>query len=278
MARRAYSTDLTNAQWALIEPFLRVWKARRVSPSGYEGSYDLREIVNALFYQNRTGCQWALLPHDLPPWSAVYYYFGLWRDDGTDQAIHDLLRCQARERAGRAEDPSAVVLDTQSIRAANHVPAATTGKDAGKKVPGRKRGLAVDALGLIIAVVVTAASVTDSVIGTDLLNKVVEHTPTVTRAYVDAGFKDYVMIHGAVLGITVEQVKRSDTRPGFVPVAHRWVVERTHGTLMLHRRLVREYESLPASSVSHTLWASTAHLIRRLTGTTTATWRTPTRT
>jgi hypothetical protein len=96
----------------------------------------------------------------------------------------------------------------------------------------------------------------------------------VTRAYVDAGFKDDVMIHGAVHGIIVEQVKRNDSRPGFVPVAHRWVVERTHGTLMLHRRLTREYESLPASSVSHTLWSSTAHLTRRLTGTTTPTWRT----
>jgi transposase len=80
-----------------------VWKAKRVSPSGYEGGYDLREIVNAMFYQNRTGCQWHLLPHDLPPWSAVYY-FRLWRDDGIDQAIHDLLRCQAREKAGRTED------------------------------------------------------------------------------------------------------------------------------------------------------------------------------
>ena len=95
--------------------------------------------------------------------------------------------------------------------------------------------------------VVTAASVTDNQIGTDLLDKVVEYTPSVTRAYVDAGFQDDVMIHGAVLGITVEQVKRSDTRPGFVPVAHRWVVERTHGTLMPHRRLVREYEIRPAS-------------------------------
>ena len=84
----------------------------------------------------------------------TYYYFAAWRDDGTDAAIHDLLRCQAREKAGRREDPTAVVLDTQSVRAANHVPAATTGKDAGKKVPGRKRGLAVDALGLVIAVVV----------------------------------------------------------------------------------------------------------------------------
>lgn len=276
--RVAYPSDLSDERWALIGPFLQSWKAKRPSPSGHEGRYALREIVNAIFYQNRTGCQWAYLPHDLPPGSAVYYYFALWRDDGTDQTIHDLLRCQAREKAGRAEDPSAVVLDTQSIRAANHVPAATTGKDASKKVPGRKRGLAVDALGLIIAVVVTAASVTDNAIGVALLDKVLEHTPTVNTAWVDAGFKDDVAIHGAVHGIAVVQVKRSDTRPGFVPVKKRWVVEQTHGTLMLHRRLTREYDSEPASSVSHTLWASTANLVRRLTGTVTATWRTTTTT
>ena len=273
MERKAYSTDLTDAQWALIDPFLRAWKAKRPSPSGHTGRYDLREIVNALFYQNRTGCQWMLLPHDLPPWSAVGYYFRLWRDDGTDQTIHDLLRCQVRERAGRSEDPSAVALDTQSIRAANHVPAATTGKDAAKRVPGRKRGLAVDALGLIIAVVVTAASATDNQIGVRLLDRVVEHTPTVTKAWVDAGFKDDVAIHGAVRGIDVEQVKRSDSRAGFVPIPKRWIVEQVNGTLLLHRRLPREYEIRPASSESRTWWAATANLVRRLTGTATATWR-----
>lgn len=197
----------------------------------------------------------------------------LWRDDGTDQVIHDLLRCQMRETAGRPEDPTAVVLDTQSIWAANHVPAATTGKDAAKKVPGRKRGLAVDALGLIIAVVVTAASVTDNAIGIRLLDNVLAHTPTVTKAWVGAGFKDDVQIHGALRGIDVEQVLRSDTTARFVPVKRRWVVEQTNGTLMRHRRLVREYESRPASAVSRTWWASTANLLRRLTGTATTLWR-----
>ncbi|MFY1681727.1 IS5 family transposase [Micromonospora sp. WMMD730] len=273
--RAAYPSDLTDEQWAVVGPFLQAWKARHPSVSGHRGRYELREIVNAIFYQNRTGCQWAYLPHDLPPRSATYYYFAVWRDDGTDQVIHDLLRCQARERAGRSEDPSAVVLDTQSIRAANHVPAVTTGKDAAKKVPGRKRGLAVDALGLIIAVVVTAASVTDNAIGVQLLDRVLAHTPSVTKAWVDAGFKDDVAIHGAVRGVDVEQVKRSDSRAGFVPVKRRWVVEQTNGTLMLHRRPVREYESRPASAVSRTWWASTANLIRRLTGTTTMSWRDP---
>ena len=273
--RKRYPSDVSDEQWALVGPFLQAWKAKHPSVSGHQGRYELREIVNAIFYQNRTGCQWAYLPHDLPPKSATYYYFALWRDDGTDQSIHDLLRCQAREKAGRAEDPSAVVLDTQSIRAANHVPAVTTGKDAAKRVPGRKRGLAVDALGLIIAVVVTAASVTDNAIGVQLLDKVVEHTPTVTRAWVDAGFKHELAIHGAVLGIDVEVVKRSEVRPGFVPIAKRWVVEQTNGTMMLHRRLTREYESRPESSVSRTLWASTANLVRRLTGTSTPSWRDP---
>ncbi|ASW55793.1 IS5 family transposase [Plantactinospora sp. KBS50] len=273
--RKRYPSDVTDEQWELIGPFLQAWKAKRVavSVSGRPGDYDLREIVNAIFYQNRTGCQWAYLPHDLPPKSATYYYFALWRDDGTDQVIHDLLRCQAREKVGRAEDPSAVVLDTQSIRAANHVPAATTGKDAAKKVSGRKRGLAVDALGLVIAVVITAASVTDNTIGIRLLDKVVEHTPTVSRAWVDAGFKQDLALHGAVLGIDVEVVKRSDTKPGFVPIRKRWIVEQVNGTLMLHRRLVREYESRPESSVSRTLWASTANIVRRLTGTSTPSWR-----
>lgn len=271
--RKPYPSDVTDEQWALIGPFLDAWRAVRVSVAGRHGEQDLREIVNAILYQNRTGCQWAYLPHDLPQKPVTYYYFGLWRDDGTDQTIHDLLRCQTREKAGRAEDPSAVAVDTQSIKAANHVPAATTGKDAGKKVPGRKRGLAVDALGLIIAVVVTAASITDNAIGIRLLDKVAERTPTVTHAWVDAGFKQDFAVHGAVRGIDIEVVKRSDALPGFVPVKKRWIVEQTFGTLMLQRRLVREYEIRPESSISRTLWASMATMIRRLTGTSTETWR-----
>ena len=270
--RKPYPSDVTDEQWALIGPFLKAWKAKHPSASGHEGGYALREIVNSILYQNRTGCQWAYLPHDLPQKSATYYYFALWRDDGTDQVIHDLLRCQVRERAGRSEDPTAVALDTQSIRAANHVPAATTGKDAAKLVPGRKRGLAVDTLGLIIAVVITAASVTDNTIGVRLLDKVAAHTPTVTRVWVDAGFKQEVAIHGAVLGMDIEIVKRPNLS-GFVPIRKRWIVEQVNGTLMLHRRLVREYETRPESSVSRTLWASTANMVRRLTNTSTPSWR-----
>ncbi|MEV4571026.1 transposase [Nonomuraea sp. NPDC049419] len=126
---------------------------------GYQGNYELREIVNAIRYQGRTGVQWDYPPHDLPPKSATYYYFRKWRDDGTDKTIHDLLRWHLREKKKRLADPSLVVLDTQSVHVAACVPASTTGKDAAKRVPGKQRGLAVDVLGLVIAVVMLAATI-----------------------------------------------------------------------------------------------------------------------
>ncbi len=271
--REAYPSDLSDAQWELIRPVISAWKAAHPSVSGHSGRYEMREIVNAIRYVVRGGIAWAAMPHDLPPKSAAYYYFAAWRDDGTDEKIHDLLRWQVREKAGRAADPTAVALDSQSLHAAVNVPKATTGLDAGKKVPGRKRGIAVDVLGLIIAVVVVAASVTDNVIGRKLLDKVVVSAPTVTKAWVDAGFKDDVAIHGALLGIDVEQVTRAEGEKGFRPLPCRWVVEQTQGSLILHRRLTRDYEVRPESTASMVYWASGANMARRLTGESTPTWR-----
>ena len=271
--RKPYNSDLSDGQWDLIRPVITAWKAAHPSVSGHSGRYEMREIVNSIRYVARNGIPWAAMPHDLPPKSAAYYYFAAWRDGGTDEKIHDLLRWQARERAGRPADPTAAVLDTQSLHAAVNVPAATTGVDANKKVPGRKRGLAVDVLGLIIAVVVTAASVTDNVIGKKLLDKVAAAAPTVTKTWVDAGFKDDVAIHGALLGIDVEVVRRNPDDTGFVPQAKRWVVELVNGTLILHRRLVRDYEINPASAESIVLWASADIMSKRLTGESTPTWR-----
>ena len=258
--RKPCQSDLTDEQWALIEPVLTAWKNRHRSVSGHQGRYSMREIVNSILYQSRTGCRWALLPNDLPPKSATYYYFAAWRDDGTDQQIHELLRCQVRERNRRLEDPTLVILDTQSVRAATGVPVATTGKDAAKRVPGRKRGLAVDVLGLVIAVTVPAASVHDNAVGITLL---------------DQGFKNQVVTHGAALGIDVEIVQRNPEEQGFVPQPKRWRVEQTFGILILHRRLVRDYEHRPASSASRVYWAMTHVMARRLTDTNTLTWRDP---
>lgn len=274
--RKPYPSDLSDEQWSLTEPVIAAWKDRHRSVSGHQGAYSMREIINAILYQGRTGCQWAYLPHDLPPKSATYYYFAAWRDDGTDQVIHELLRCQVRERARRLEDPTLVVLDTQSVHAAAGVPAATTGRDAAKKVPGRKRGLAVDVLGLVIAVIVLAANTHDNAAGIALLDQVAEHTGGIVRkALVDQGFKTAVVAHGTALGIDVEIVERNPQETGFVPQPKRWRVEQTYGILILHRRLVRDHEHRPASSASRVYWAMTQVMARRLTGTNTSTWRGP---
>ncbi|MFI1377723.1 IS5 family transposase [Streptomyces longwoodensis] len=267
---------MSDEQWALIEPVLTAWKNRHRSVSGHQGRYPMREIVNSILYQSRTGCQWALLPNDLPPKSATYYYFAAWRDDGTDQQIHELLCCQVRERNRRLEDPTLVILDTQSVRAATGVPAVTTGKDAAKRMPGRKRGLAVDVLGLVIAVTVVAASVHDNTAGIALLDQVaVVAGSSVSKALVDQGFENQVVTHGAALGIDVEIVRRNPEERGFVPQPKRWRVEQTFGTLILHRRLVRDYEHRPASSTSRVYWAMTHVMARRLTDASTLTWRDP---
>lgn len=269
--RQSYKSDLSDERWALIEPVIGSWKARHPSVSGHQGAYEMREIVNALLYQSRTGCQWDYLPHDLPPAGAVKYYFYTWRDDGTDQTIHDLLRWQVRESRGRKADPSLVVLDTQSLRAATGVPADTTGKDAAKKVPGRKRGLAVDVLGLVIAVVVLAASAHDNAAGIALLDKVAADTDTVQKALVDQGFKTAVVDHGKKVGIDVEVVERNPTTSGFVPQPIRWRVEQVNGIMMLHRRLVSDYEHRPASAESRVYWAISDRMSRMLTATSTPT-------
>ncbi|MFF3747714.1 IS5 family transposase [Streptomyces kronopolitis] len=274
--RKPYPSDLTDGPWSLIEPVITAWKDRHRSVSGHQGAYAMREIVNSILYQGRTGCQWAYLPNDLPPKSATYYYFAAWRDDGTDQVIHELLRCQVRERARRLEDPTLVVLDTQSVHVAAGVPASTTGLDPAKGVPGRKRGLAVDVLGLVIAVTVLAANTHDNAAGIALLDQAAEHTGgTVEKALVDQGFKNQVAAHGTRLGIDVETVQRSTHDKGFVPQPKRWRVEQTYGTLILHRRLVRDYEHRPASSASRVRWAMTHVMVRRLTSANTPTWRDP---
>ncbi|MFZ3555878.1 IS5 family transposase [Streptomyces sp. BH055] len=268
--RKPYPSDLSDERWALIEPVITAWKQNRVgrSATGDSGSCDLREIVNAIFYQNRTGCQWRYLPHDLPTWSAVFYYFTLWRQDGLDQRLQELLRCQVREKALRLEDPSLVVIDTQSVRVAAGVPKTTTGLDANKKTPGRKRGLAVDVLGLIIGVVVLPASAHDNEAGIALLDQAAERCGRrLEKALVDQGFKDTVIIHGTVNDITVKVVRRNpvDQGKGFVPQPKRWVVEQVNGTLMLHRRLARDYDHRPDNAASRVYWASTAGMLRRLT-------------
>src|SRR5213080_4039048 len=169
--RRPYRTDLSDARWALIEPMLSAWRAGRVGLGISTIQHDLREIVNAILYVNRTGIAWEYLPHDYPPYKTVHGYFALWEKEGVTEAIHDALRGKVRRAAGRSAEPTAAILDAQTVKTSGNVPEQSQGIDAGKRIKGRKRHVATDVLGLLFVVLVTAASVHDTVAGRQIVDE-----------------------------------------------------------------------------------------------------------
>jgi len=237
--RQPYPNDLSDVEWQRIEPYLPAPKS-----GGRPRVHSLREILNAIFYLVRSGCTWRMLPHDLPPWKTVYHYFRLWRQDGTWERLNSALRGEVRGAAGRQPEPSAGVLDRQSVKT-TETPG-VRGYDAGKKVNGRKRHLLVDTLGLVLMVIVHAANVQDRDGAKWLLEKVKGRFPRLRLIWADGGyagqFVDWVK---TVCQRVLEIVKRSDEVPGFQVLPHRWVVERTFGWLGRYRRLSKDYEGLP---------------------------------
>lgn len=275
VSRRPYRTDLSDARWALLEPILTEWRAARAA-KGLDINqpvHDLREIVNAIMYVNRTGIGWEYLPHDFPPRSTVYGYYAEWEKDGTTEVIHDLLRRRVRTAAGRAAEPTAALVDSQSIRTSNNVPEASQGIDAGKRIKGRKRHIVTDTLGLLLVVMVTAASMQDTTGGRLLMDAVAAGHSSVTKVWADSGYKRSVIERGAAYNIDVEVVSKLQGQQGFQPLPKRWAVERTFGWLALHRRLVRDYETLPNRSQTMIHWAMIDNMSRRLAGESTPTWR-----
>ena len=195
--RRAYRSDLSDTRWALIEPTLTAWRAVRRGPGTVRRVHDLREIVNAILYVCRTGIPWEYLPHDFPPYKTVYDYYAKWEADGTTETLHDLLRQQVRVTKGRAATPTAAIIDSQSVKTSCNVSETSQGIDAGKKIKGRKRHIATDVLGLLLVTIVTAASVQDSVGGQQVLDHLAAAQPTVSTAWVDGGYNNTVLRHGA---------------------------------------------------------------------------------
>ena len=275
VSRRPYRTDLSDARWALLEPILTEWRSVRTA-RGLDINrpiHDLREIVNAILYVNRTGIGWDYLPHEFPPRSTVYWYYAEWERDGTTEVIHELLRRRVRTAAGRAAEPTAALADSQSIRTSNNVPEASQGIDAGKLIKGRKRHIVTDTMGLLLVVMVTAASMQDTTGGRLLMDAVGVGFPSVTKAWVDSGYKRSVIERGAAYNIDVEVVSKLPGQKGFKPLPKRWAVERTFGWLALHRRLVRDYETLPNRSRTMIHWAMIDNMSRRPTSESTPTWR-----
>lgn len=272
--RRAYRSDLSDARWALIEPILAAWRAARAEAGlGLsEPVGDLREIVNAILYVNRTGIAWEYLPHDFPPCKTVYDYYAKWEKDGTTEAIHGELRRKVRRAAGRSEQPAAAIVDAQSIRTSANVAESSQGIDAAKKIKGRKRHIATGTLGLLLVLLVTAASVPDTTGGRDIPDELAARHPAVVKAWAGSGYKRSVTERGAAHGIDVQVVSKDPGQKGFAPLPNRWAVERTFGWWMLHRRLARDYETLPERSATMIYWAMIDNISRRLTGESTPTW------
>jgi transposase len=259
-AKKRYPSDLTDAQWALVESLLSPAK-----PGGRPEAHPRRELVNAILYVVRTGCAWRQLPVGFPPWETVYWHFARWRDDGSLDALHDALREQVREAEGRKAKPSAAIIDAQSVKGADTVSAATRGYDAGKKVNGRKRHIVVDAMGLLLVVVVTAASVQDRDGARPALSALATAFPMVSLVWADGGYAGKLVEWAkATARIVLEIVRKREGQRTFEVLPRRWVVERTLAWITKCRRLDHDYERLPKTSKAMVKWAMVGLMTRRL--------------
>ncbi|MCA1626636.1 MAG: IS5 family transposase [Acidobacteria bacterium] len=238
--------SVTDGEWQYLKRCLPKQKQ-----AGRPPTHAQREILNAIFYLVRTGCAWRYLPKDYPKWKTVYHYFREWRIDGLWKRINKRLRRMLRKRAGKQAQASAAILDSQSAKTMDTA-REQTGYDAGKRVKGRKRHILVDTLGLLMVVVVHAAHVSETAGARLVLTQLERRFWRLRLIWLDGGYKlslcEWVTTLERWRTLKIEQVKRSDDQQGFVILPKRWIVERTFGWLIKHRRLSKDYEALCETS------------------------------
>ena len=242
---KRYPSDLTDSQWNLLEPMLP--KSRKFG----RPPTPLRTVINGVWYLTCTGRQWRSLPHEYGPWPTIYGKFRKWKLDHTWEALHDRLRALTRESAGKGCRPTACILDSQTVRSADHT--GETGYDAAKKTKGRKRHLLVDTLGLILGVCVTPANVPEREGAMILLKRVLSWFVWLRVLWADTGYSGpnfAQQVRGLRPKLQVDVVPRLGNTSGFHVLRKRWIVERTFGWLMKQRRLVRDYEVTESSAES----------------------------